>query len=249
MPAEALGDPAGSGEPHQRSGELLDRVVRRRPARRLGQPLVAGAADQAELGRQPGVLVGEQAVVVPSAPVAGGSIAVITSGERVPLPFAHRTCSTIGLPTAGGCAVSARTTNGFHSPYASVSSIACQTTRAARRSRPTRADQQASAWALSALIAALPSSVLRLGLHDERGRHEGDDRRRLGALEAGLHLRVVLGLLSRPPDEEPVHGHEDDQHGQKGDDQPVHARHPSGHRAGSAVNELARLGDSSARVR
>ena len=42
-------------------------------------------------------------------------------------PLRHRTCSTIGLPTAGGVAVSARSTNGFHAAYASVSSMTSQT--------------------------------------------------------------------------------------------------------------------------
>ena len=57
--AESLGHALRPGEPHQRTGELLDRVVRRRPARLLAQPLVPGAADQAELRGQPLVDVGE----------------------------------------------------------------------------------------------------------------------------------------------------------------------------------------------
>ncbi len=46
VPAEAFGDPAGSGEAHQRSRELLDGVVRRLPAGRLRQALVTGAANE-----------------------------------------------------------------------------------------------------------------------------------------------------------------------------------------------------------
>ena len=65
-------------------------------------------------------------MVTPSI-VAGGSMALIRSGDRVVRPLAQRTCSTIGLPTAAGLAVSARSTNGFHSAYDAVSSMTSQT--------------------------------------------------------------------------------------------------------------------------
>ena len=44
MPPEPLRHPVRPGETDQRTGELLDRVVGRRPARLLAQPLVPGAA-------------------------------------------------------------------------------------------------------------------------------------------------------------------------------------------------------------
>ena len=50
------------------------------------------------------------------------------SGDRAVRPLDQRTCSTIGLPSAGGAAVSARSTNGFHSAYRSVSIMTAHTT-------------------------------------------------------------------------------------------------------------------------
>ena len=67
-------------------------------------------------------------MVTPSASVAGGSMALIRSGERAVRPLAQRTCSTIGSPTFAGLGHSIRKRNGFHSAYDAVSSITAQTT-------------------------------------------------------------------------------------------------------------------------
>src|SRR3954454_15766014 len=60
VPAEAVLDAAGTGEPDQRAGELLDGLVVGAAARLLPESLVAGALDQAELGRKSLVDVGQR---------------------------------------------------------------------------------------------------------------------------------------------------------------------------------------------